>query len=286
MVFQDICEERKMRIIETEEMKRRLVDMAEDLNELCDEHGLTLYMSGGTLLGAVRHKGFIPWDDDIDLYMTRPDYDRFVELMRERNEGNRFKLYAHEIYPEYIYPFAKYVDTQTLLVEKGGYAGKDLGLFIDVFPIDGLGNSIEEAKAQMRKCNRYITLNLALLVKPWRKDVSFVKNFAIACLRAVAKIWGSDRLLAKLFAQAKSAPYESSRYVGEYIDEIGEKRIMLKDEMYNGYVTLDFERLRLKAPLNYDKWLTQFYGDYMKLPPEEKRVATHGYELYDKESES
>ena len=71
-----------MRIIETEEMKRRLVDMAEDLNELCDEHGLTLYMSGGTLLGAVRHKGFIPWDDDIDLYMTRPDYDRFVELIR------------------------------------------------------------------------------------------------------------------------------------------------------------------------------------------------------------
>lgn len=272
-----------MREIGMEEMKKRLVEMVKELDRICDENGLTLYMSGGTLLGAVRHKGFIPWDDDIDMYLTRPDYDKFIEIMRGKNAGSRYQLFAHELQKEYIYPFAKYIDTQTLLVEAGGYAGHQMGLFIDVFPVDGLGNSIKEAKKQMRKTNKYTVLNLARLVKPWRKNVSFIKNFAIACLRVISDMIGSDRLLAKLDKQVRKTPYATSKYVGEYVDEVGEKRITLKDEMYNGYVLLDFEWIKLKAPVNYEKWLTQFYGDYMKLPPEENRVKTHDYELYDLE---
>lgn len=272
-----------MREIGTEEMKKRLVEMVKELDKLCEENGLTLYMSGGTLLGAVRHKGFIPWDDDIDMYLTRPEYDKLIEIMREKNNGARYQLFAHELQKEYIYPFAKLVDTHTLLVESGGYAGKDIGLYVDIFPIDGLGNSIKEAKKQMRKTNKYTTLNLARLVKPWRKNVPFIKNFAIACLRVISDMIGSDKLLAKLDKQIRKTPYETSKYVGEYVDEVGEKRIMLKEEMYNGYVLLEFEAIKLKAPVNYDKWLTQFYGDYMQLPPEEKRVSTHNYKLYDLE---
>lgn len=274
-----------MREIQVEEMKARLVEMVKELDRICEENGLTLYMSGGTLLGAVRHKGFIPWDDDIDMYLIRPDYDKFIEIMRERNKTDRYKLCEHKLQKEYIYPFAKYIDTRTLLVEKGGYAGVQMGAFIDIFPVDGLGNSVKEAKKQMRKTNKYTVLNLGRLVTPWRKNVSFVKNFAIACLRVISDMFGSDKLLAKLDKQIRKTPYETSKYVGEYIDEIGEKRIMLKEEMYNGYVLLDFEGVKLKAPVNYDKWLTQFYGDYMQLPPEEKRVKTHDYKLYDLEEE-
>ena len=272
-----------MREIKPDEMKARLVTMVQELDRICDENGLTLYMSGGTLLGAVRHKGFIPWDDDIDMYLTRPDYDKLIEIMRGRNEVDQFKLYEHKLQKEYIYPFAKYVDSKTLLIEKGGYAGIDMGLYIDVFPVDGLGNTIEEAKRQMKKTNKYTILNLARLVKPWRKEVSFVKNFAIACLRVLSDTIGSDKLLAKLDRQLRKVPYETSKYVGEFVDEIGEKRIMLKEEMYSEYVLMEFENIKLKAPKNWDKWLTQFYGDYMTPPPIEKRISTHGYELYDLE---
>ena len=273
-----------MREIGLQELKQRLVKMAEDLDKLCNENGLTLYMSGGTLLGAVRHKGFIPWDDDIDMYMSRPDYEKLIEIFRRNGNFGQYKLMAHELDDNYLYTFAKLIDTDTLLIEAGGDAGVELGLYLDIFPIDGLGNDIKTAKAHMRKCNKYIILNLALLVKPWRKNVPFIKNFAIACLRVIAKIYGAKNLHKKLETLVHTLPYDSSKYVGEFIDEIGDKRIMLKSEMFEEYELLDFEDTKFKAPKNWDKFLTQFYGNYMQLPPEEKRVPTHGYELYDKTS--
>lgn len=274
-----------MRTIQIDEMKQRLLSIAEYLDKLCEENGINLFMSGGTLLGAVRHKGFIPWDDDIDMYLSRPDYDRLIEIFRQQGNNGKYKLLAHELDDKYLYGFAKLIDTDTLLIEKGGDAGVEMGLFLDIFPIDGLGDDIKFAKKHMKKINKYIILNLSLLVKPWRKEVSFAKNFAIACVRVLAKMYGANRLHKKLSEIVHSVPYETSKYVGEFIDEIGDKRIMLKNEMYDDYVLMDFENIKLKAPKNWDKWLTQFYGDYMKLPPVEKRVLTHGYELYDKTSE-
>lgn len=272
-----------MREILPEEMKRRLVEMVADIDGICRENGINLYMSGGTLLGAVRHKGFIPWDDDIDMYVSRPDYEKLISIMQNRKGDSKFRLLSHETDKNYLYPFAKYMDTTTLLIEKGGYAGVETGLFVDIFPIDGLGQSVSQAKKQMRKVNPYIILNLSLLVKPWRKEVSFIKNLAIACVRLIAKTIGADYIHRKMIELVKKVPYDGSAYVGEFIDETGDKRIMLKDEMYNGYTEMEFENIKLKAPVNWDKWLTQFYGDYMKLPPEEERVLAHAYKLYQKD---
>lgn len=271
-----------MREICIEEMKSRLLSIAEYIDGICQENGLTLFMSGGTLLGAVRHKGFIPWDDDIDMYLSRPDYDKLIEIFRKQGNSGKYKLLSHELEPNYLYPFAKLIDTDTILIESGGYAGVDIGLFLDIFPIDGLGNSIKQAKRHMKKCNKWITLNLSLLVKPWRKDRSFIKNFAIACIRAIAMLYGSEKIHKKLHTLVMSVPYEESIYVGEFIDEIGDKRIMLKKEMFEDYELMNFENIKLKAPKNWDKFLKQYYGDYMELPPEEKRVLTHGYKLFDK----
>lgn len=276
----------KYRQIGLAEAKSRLVEMAAYLDKKCDENGLTLFMSGGTLLGAVRHKGFIPWDDDIDLYLSRPEYDRLIEIFRAEGNCGRYKLLTRELDGKYRYTYAKLVDARTRLFEGGGEAGTDLGLYVDIFPVDGLGDSVEQAKRQMKKANFYITLNLALLVSPWRKNVSFLKNLAIAFLRRAALLYGEDRLHEKLYALARSLPYGDSVYVGEYIDETGDRRIMNREEIYGGYVLMDFEGIKLKAPVGWDKWLTLFYGDYMTLPPEEKRVSLHDYELYDIDGEN
>lgn len=273
--------ENTMRIIEVEEIKERLLVMLEHLNNIFYDNGLKAYVAGGTLLGAVRHGGFIPWDDDIDLHMPRHDYDRFIEICKKSNDG-RYKLLCHEIDSKYNYTFCKFIDTTTLLIEKEVDAGVEMGLFIDIFPVDGMGDSIEAAKRQMIKMNRYLVMNYALLVRPWRKHASFIKNFAIACFKLFVKAYGANRLYKNINKLARSLPYETSKYVGEYIDAIGDKRIVEKDEVYGDAVLLNFENLQVNAPIGWDKYLSQFYGDYMQLPPIEQQVLTHGYELYDK----
>ena len=271
-----------MRKIEIDEMRQRLLSMAEYLQNICKENGLKMFLSGGTLLGAVRHKGFIPWDDDIDVHMPRPDYNRLIKIFKEKENIGKYKLLSHELNDKYVYTFAKLVDDDTLLIEDDIYSGVDMGLYLDIFPIDGLGDDIATAEKQMKKMNKYLVMNYALLVKPWRKKCTFFKNFAIELMRCAVKIYGINRLHKKIRKLAKSLPYEQCEYVGEYIDQVGSNRIVRRSEVYGDSVDMQFEGLKLPAPVGWDKYLTQFYGDYMQLPPEKKRVATHGYILYDR----
>ena len=271
-----------MREIGIDEAKKLLVEAAKHLDELCEKNGLTMYLAAGSLLGAVRHKGFIPWDDDIDVFMTRPDYDRLVEICRADNNG-RYKLLAHELDKNYLYTFGKMVDTRTLLIEKGGDAGVEMGLFIDIFPLDGLGNDVETAKKHMKKVQKLINLNLSFLVKPWRKEVPFLKNAAIAACRVLATVYGKERIHKKLYESLHSLPYEDSALVGGFCDQTSDSRIWPK-EIFFGKERLPFEDTSFYAPSGWDEYLTRFFGDYMTPPPPEKQVLTHGYELYDKDS--
>lgn len=136
----------------------------------------------------------------------------------------------------------------------------------------------------MRKINPYIILNLSLLVSPWRKEVSFIKNFAIACIRVIAKMFTKERLLRNISKISATYDYESSAFIGEFVDEIGNKRIV-KQEIYGKGQLLPFEDIELNAPAQYHEFLTQFYGDYMTPPPEDKRTPVHDFKLYNKVNE-
>lgn len=266
-----------MRKIEIVELREILLSLMDEIHAFCERHGIKYYLSGGTLIGAVRHNGFIPWDDDIDIYMPRPDYDKFMRLYP--TEGNNV-LYEHRLNPDYKYPYAKLCKKNTLLIEKDAQSGVRMGVYLDIFPLDALGNSEQQAKNLMKKLAPYINLNLSLLVGQWRKGVSFPKNFAIWNLHNVALMMGGHKkLLAKIDKIIRTYDYESSAYVGEFIDEIQYKRITDK-KLYQERILHDFEGRQYYIPVGYDKILTDFYGNYMTPPPKEKQVLTHGFEAY------
>ncbi len=266
-----------MRKIEIEELRKILLELMDEIHAFCEKHGLKYYLSGGTLIGAIRHKGFIPWDDDIDIYMPRPDYDKFMQIYPKVGDNI---LHEHCLNADYKYPYAKLCKSNTLLIEKGGYGGINMGVYLDIFPLDALGNSEKEAKSLMRKLVPYVNLNLSLLVEQWRDNVSFIKNFAIWNLHNVALMAGGHKkLLDKIDKIIRKYDYESSALVGEFIDEIQYKRITDK-RLYDVRILHNFEGRQYYIPAGYDKILTDFYGDYMTPPPPEKQVLTHGFDAY------
>ncbi len=273
-----------MRELKLEEIKAILLNLLDEIDSICSENDLKYYLSGGTLLGAVRHKGFIPWDDDIDIHMPRPDYEKLIEIYRNKKGGN--KLLCKEIFSDsYSYNFAKLVDTKTYLCEDNAILCEQMGVYLDIFPLDGLGKSKEEGEKIMKRCNKYIILALSCSVRKNRPNVSFVKNMAINFCYMVARLLGGHtRIYNKLMKIVKQNNYYESKFVGEFIDETGSNRINNIEE-YEPSVVLDFEDRKCKVPKDYDLILKKFYGDYMQLPPEEKRVSHHDYKAYAREEE-
>lgn len=266
-----------MREIGIDEAKQMLVGVLDEFHDFCEKHSLKYVLASGTLLGAIRHNGFIPWDDDIDVYMPRPDYETLLKLYPADGEND---LYEYKLNNEYMYPFAKIGKKGTLCVEKGGYGGVDFGIYIDIFPIDGLGNDLTEAKKIVRKVKRYVNMELSLLVEQWRKNVSFVKNFAIWVLHVLTKLYGGHKkVLGKMNKVLAGKSYDESKYVGQIV-EVPKISKITERTIYKNRQLHVFEKGLYYIPSDYDVILRNLYGDYMKLPPEEKRVYTHGYKAY------
>ena len=266
-----------MREIGVDEAKKVLLGVLDEFHDFCEKHSLKYVLAAGTLLGAIRHNGFIPWDDDIDVYMPRPDYEKLLKLYPADGEND---LYEYNLNDKYMYPFAKIGKKGTLCVEKGGYSGVDVGIYIDIFPIDGLGNDLAEAKKTVRKVNRYVNMELSLLVEQWRKDVSFVKNFAIWVLHLLTKLYGGHKkVLRKMNKVLARKSYNESKYVGQIV-EMPRLSKITERTIYESRQLHVFEKGSYYIPSDYDVILRNLYGDYMKLPPEEKRVYAHGYKAY------
>ncbi len=265
------------KIEDIKEIREILLNLACEVKRICEENNLRYYLSGGTLLGAVRHKGFIPWDDDIDMHMPRPDYERFIEIY-SKSGGNNI-LYAQETNDKYLYSFIKIAAKNTLLYEKGAKNGVDMGVYLDIFPIDGLGESMEDAHKVFKKIKMPIDLLMSYRVDKWRKNVPFYKNCLVCGAYLVAKLFGHKYLSKKIKDLALTYKFDESSYVGSFVDEVGDRRIH-KKEFYDGKCELEFEGITFSVPKEYKTILKMFYGDYMKLPPKEKQVLTHNYEAF------
>ena len=262
------------------QVQARLMQILRWFDSFCRENGLRYYALGGTCLGAVRHGDFIPWDDDIDVGMPRRDYERLAELLKEERDG--FLLETPDSPdPDYCYPISKLYDTHSVLIESKRRPLKR-GLFLDIFPLDGAGDSHEEALAIQGRVKRAYNFYLTRVAAP-RKGRQLHKNLAIRVCGLIPRFLIDDAALRrKLDRQAKEHDYEKCAWICNFFGAWG-KREMVPRTAMGTPTEQPFGPLKIFCPEDADAFLTALYGDWRQLPPEEKRVTHHEYLFLDLE---
>lgn len=258
-----------------------MLDMMKWFHRFCQKKGITYYIIGGTMLGAVRHHGFIPWDDDIDVGIPRDDYEILLSNKDALFEGEeRYCLESpRDGNLDFEYPYAKIYDTETTLIENCRAKTKR-GIYIDVFPLDGIGDSKEEAYKNynyvLKRINFLMTRTCSL-----RGSRSWIKNLAIIMSQMIPSTFlNNQKLLKEIDDICRRKSFVKSVYIGNLVGNWGMKEIMPKK--YLGIPTLyPFEDTEVYGPEESDNYLTCVYGDWRKLPPIEKQKSHHDYLFVD-----
>ena len=260
-------------ITDTDELKRIELDILKDVARFCEAHGNRYFLSGGTLLGAIRHKGFIPWDDDVDIALPRPDYERFLREYR----SDRYAIRSLET-DGYLTAYAKVVDTRTH-VEENDVTLKGLGIWLDVFPLDGAPSKDYDPHRNLdwrfwKKALRYRNLPFAARSRTMKQRIGILLTLPLRLL--------SNRFLAgRLRKTALRHSVVDSPFVGCLVSPYSSAREILPRHVLEGddaIVTFEGETFRTMP--GWREYLTSLYGDYMTPPPPEKRKSTHDFQAW------
>lgn len=259
-------------------LKEIELDMLKECIGVCDKLGIKYYLIGGTLLGAVRHKGFIPWDDDIDIAMNREDYEIFVENAHKYLPENLF-VQTRKTDSDCLMNFAKIRNSDTAFIESTSKALKiNHGVFIDIFPLDAFGGSKFFKKVFLFKkhCLRIaIEKGYNLERVKVSSPVKRFLNGILGLLMLGISPKSASEMREKLFTSCKNGDMLANHSGAWGVKEI------VPSSWYGDGEFLEFEGISVRCPKDYKLWLEQVYGDYMKLPPEEKRVSHHYVEVID-----
>lgn len=262
-------------LLGADEIKKIELEILLEFKSFCEKNNLRYYLAYGTLLGAVRHKGFIPWDDDIDVCMPRPDYEKFIKIFNVSNE--RFKLKSNRL-NNMSAPFTKVIDVSTEIEAKYVDGDVDTNLWIDVFPVDGLPENDSILCDYYQKVRFYRRV-LGLIDCKLGEGSNNFRKYSKYILKPLANLLGSKRCIEEIEKLALKNGYQESKYVGMITwasNGLGE-RILKTD--FEQSTEVEFEGHNFPAVACWDKYLTDIYGDYMQLPPVEKR-RTHNMIAY------
>lgn len=252
------------------------------IDKVCKENDIKYSLCGGTLLGAIRHKGFIPWDDDIDIFMLRKDYDKFLEIMDKDSKTNKkYKaLHFSENCKDYFYRFTKVVDLDTVLTESTYITPKDMGVFVDIFPMDDVDTkNIKKVVKKNKKLGSLLAISANK--KAGIKGNSFAKKCAKFVVSLYAKPFGWKHWAKKSEKYATSFNGKGFDHIFAFSGAYGIKDVFPKS-MFDEFVELDFEGYKFPAIKQWDMYLKQLYGDYMTPPSPEKQITHHDFKAYKK----
>lgn len=268
-----------MKKLSVDEIKQVELQLLLDFDHLCKKNNLYYTLCGGTLLGAIRHKGFIPWDDDIDVLMPRPDFDRLIN--NDHIDYSCIPDYAKVVHwkdGSMNYPFMKLVDTRTRMDAKYFNAEMNINnIWIDIFPIDGNPDNPKELRRVYRKSlflRKLLTLQLAQKGEGKSRFKRIVKPVFIR----ICSLIPTHFLCEKIDNLGRKYDFNSVKNIGGIVWGYGPQERIRKSG-YMKPVKVEFEGYTFNAPSNYDEYLTNLYHDYMQLPPEDKRV-THDIVAY------
>jgi lipopolysaccharide cholinephosphotransferase len=249
-----------------------LMDAFAEFDRVCRAQDIPYYLSGGSLLGAVRHQGIIPWDDDVDVGLLRPDYERFVRVAPHELE-DRYFLQTTKSEPNYFLCFAKIRVTGTKFVE-ASFIDCDIhhGVYIDIFPIDNVPESPAIRWFHAGLCK---LLNVMVLARGKYRDLSPVKNCIARVLRAFLRPIPFPTLMSWLQAAIQLSRNDESTNVVIIGSPYSYRRECLARRYFNNRIELMFGGHSASAPAMWHEYLTHLYGDYMTPPPEDERGKWH-----------
>ena len=267
-----------MKQIPLEEHKSIANNILHDIKDYCDQEGIIYYIAFGTTLGAVRHQGFIPWDDDIDIIMTRSEYEKFKKGYNAR--GSKYRLVCNEIDPDFWAPLPKVIDTTTILYQTNVRDPHPIGVYVDIFVYDNVPDN-----KFIRKC--YFA-KMLFIHKSWsfiRYKRDYKKNtLAYFIYKLAIKCFSPVFFVRKLHLYAQQYNNVKTSYFG--CNEYCSYKYLYKKEWFGEGADVVFEGVKYRTAKDWDSFLKCVYGDYMKLPPVEQRVSTHPLVAFYKENEN
>ena len=257
------------------EIQKKLLDMLVWFDGFCRANSLRYYALGGTLLGACRHQGFIPWDDDVDVGMPRRDYERLAELLGTGIHDGYILETEYSEDPKFCYFFSKLYDTSTTLLENVA-TGLKRGLFLDVFPLDGIGNGEKPDLQYFNRIKRKGQFYLAR-VTAVRKGRSVLKNLAAILAKKIPDGRVDNSALRKEISRmCKKYDFDTSDWVGSLLEDLSEHSIVSR-ALFGTPTDYPFEGHFILGAEHADEFLTALFGDWRRLPPPEKRITNHDF---------
>ena len=270
---------------ELTQWKGIITDVLRAFHEICEKYGLTYYAIGGTAIGAVRHQGIIPWDDDIDVGMPRPDFERFMEICRTTDFGD-YELVSDETHEAYNLPFPKFCKKNTTLMERADVPCV-IGLYIDVFALDATSDDRAEVEVLMHRYkklqNRHEAIcthstfaeYIMLLTKPHEWGRFCYKTIGFFFRQRMRR-----SLLRQMRAICLKYPYGSTHHLINYGGSYMMREVFHSRVVEGEVPVMPFENISIRMLPGYDEYLRGIYGDYMQLPPEDKRASHHTKAYY------
>ena len=275
-----ICEKEKniryKEVTDISEIQQMELGIMEYIHEVCHKIGVKYFLSYGSLIGAVRHKGFIPWDDDMDICMLRDDYEKLQDYMIAHPD-ERYELMSYKNNVNYVYPFMKVQDNHTYLVEEDVRIDSDMGIYVDIFPVDGYEDD-QAFKDKMTKIIKKRQLSCYTF-----KGITNTKSVVNSIIRYISVIifyfTNTNKYVSQIDELAKSRKVEDYELV-DYVVYKDMNKPVWKREWLEQVEAGSFEGKKFMIPKHYHEVLTSDYGNYMQLPPVEQQVSHHDFKLW------
>lgn len=258
------------------EIQMNSLNILKKIKEICEKEKIIYFLGYGTLLGAIRHNGFIPWDDDIDIMMPRSDYEKFIKYCMKNNELGYFSLKHYLTSKEYIYPIARFCDTR-YRIEYKNTKEYDLGLFVDIYPLDGIDLNDHKFIKKLRWKQFLIGLTGIVKYEPSKMKIKNLMKYPLFLITRFLKM---NNILKDM--DESSMKYDYNKMIDVECVVWGMKYYKTPKKLFEKFKLHKFEDDYFNIPEGYDKILKAYYGNYMDFPPLNEQKPHHNYKAFKK----